>query len=240
MRADLLQADPLTRFGLIALATDLTTEGDAAQLMPAGTQLHVTRIAFDNPTTPENLRATGPRLRAAAALLLPGVALAGIGFACTSASAVLGPDLAGMIDRPGVPVSTPTSAAVRALKTLGLDRIALMTPYLPETTAPVAEYFAREGIAVPNRHSLGFADDRDIARLSDQAMIEAALAVDHPKAQALFLSCTAMPALRVIPRLEAMLKKPVLSANLVLFWDMLDQARIPAAGPCRLMRCRTW
>ena len=78
------------RFGLIALATDLTIEADAARLMPEGTRLHVTRIGFDNPTTPENLRATAPRIADAARLLVPGVALEGIGFGCTSAGALLG------------------------------------------------------------------------------------------------------------------------------------------------------
>ena len=57
-----MSQDHLRRFGLIALATDLTIEGDAGRLMPAGTQLHVTRIAFENPTTPETLRRTGPRV----------------------------------------------------------------------------------------------------------------------------------------------------------------------------------
>lgn len=42
--------DKLNRFELVALATDLTIEGDAARLMPQGSRLHVTRIAFENPT----------------------------------------------------------------------------------------------------------------------------------------------------------------------------------------------
>ena len=240
MRADALSADNVARFGLIALATDLTTEGDARRLLPDGTALHSTRIAFDNPTTPENLRATGPRLRAAADLLVPGVPLAGIGFACTSASAVLGDDLPALLGHPAAPVTTPGGGALRGLRALGLDRVALMTPYLPQTAVPVADFFAANGVTVAAKHSLGFADDRDMARLTDAAMIDAVLAADTPDAQAIFMSCTALPALRVITRLESMLDKPVLSANLSLFWAMLDQARIPGAGPFRLMWCRTW
>lgn len=240
MLADMLQPDPMRRFGLIALATDLTTEGDAARLMPPGTALHTTRISFDNPTTPENLRATGPRLRQAAELLVPGIPLAGIGFACTSASAVLGDDLPRLIGTDRGPLTTPGSGAVRALRALGLDRIALMTPYLPETTRPVADYFGMNGIAVVSRNALGFADDRDMARMTDQAMIRAAQDADHPDAQALFMSCTALPALRVIPQLEETLGKPVLSSNLTLFWAMLDEAALPTEGPFSLARCRTW
>ncbi len=235
-----LPPDPIRRFGLIALATDLTTERDAARLMPEGTALHVTRIAFDNPTTPENLRATGPRLRDAAALLVPDVPLAGIGFACTSAGAVLGDDLPALIGDKRAPISTPAGGAVRAFRAMRVEKIALMTPYLPETTAPVADYFKAQGIAVVKRHSLGHADDRDMARLDGAAVMEAALEADHPGAEALFLSCTAISALDVIPRLEARLQKPVLSANLALYWSMLDQAGIAAAGPYRLITVRTW
>ena len=57
--------DDVNRFGLIALATDLTIEGDAQRLLPPGCRLNVTRIAFDNPTTAENLKKTGPHLKAA-------------------------------------------------------------------------------------------------------------------------------------------------------------------------------
>jgi maleate isomerase len=235
-----MQTDPIRRFGLIALATDLTTERDAARLMPEGTALHVTRIAFDNPTTPENLRATGPRLRAAAQLLVPDVPLAGIGFACTSAGAVLGDDLPALIGDDRAPITTPAGGAVRALRAMGLTRIALMTPYLPETTLPVAGYFEAQGFEIVKTHSLGHADDRDMARLGNDDLTAAALAADHPEAQALFMSCTALAALDVIPRLESMLEKPVLSANLALYWAMLDQAGIAASGPFRLMALRTW
>ena len=229
----------LNRFGLIALATDLTIEGDALRLMPPGCRLHVTRIAFQNPTTAENLRQTGPRLAEAAALLVPGVALKGVGFGCTSASAVLGQ---GVQDALGAraPVSTPTSGALRGFQALGVSRVALMTPYLPETADLVGDHFAANGLDVVSRRSMGQADDRDMALLSDQQVMEFALASDHPEAQALFMSCTALPALGLIERIEARLGKPVISANQALFWAMLDQARIPASGPGRLFRLRTW
>ena len=231
--------DALNRFGLIALATDLTIEGDAARLMPEGCRLHVTRIAYDNPTTAENLRRTGPRLRDAGALLVPGVALKGVGFGCTSASAVLGQ---GVQDALGsrAPVSTPTSGALRGFAALGVTRIALMTPYLPETADLVGDHFVAQGLDVVSRRSMGRADDRDMALLPDAQVMEFALAADHPDAQALFMSCTALPALGLIETIEARLGKPVISANQALFWAMLDQARIPASGPGRLFQVRTW
>ena len=75
---------------------------------------------------------------------------------------------------------------------------------------------------------------------SSQTQRSLALAADHPQAQALFMSCTALPALGLIDRIEARLGKPVISANQALFWAMLDQAGIAATGPGRLFQVRTW
>ena len=38
-------------------------------------------------------------------------------------------------------------------------------------------------------------------------------------ADALFISCTALPVLNIIDRLEKKLNKPVLSSNQALIWD---------------------
>ena len=60
------------RFGLIALATDLTSERDLyRQMQGVDAAIHVSRLAFENPTTPENLRLMAPRLVRAAELLAP-------------------------------------------------------------------------------------------------------------------------------------------------------------------------
>ncbi|WP_410217085.1 ectoine utilization protein EutA [Paracoccus sp. (in: a-proteobacteria)] len=233
-----MRRDDLHRFGLIALATDLTIENDAARLMPADTRLHVIRIAFDNPTTRDNLRNTGPRLRAAAGLLVPGVELRSIGFGCTSASAVLEDGIDGLTDHPA-PIVTPTGAALRGFRALGITRIALMTPYLEATTDLVGDHFRDNGIEVLRRSSMGDADDRDMALLPAPEIVAMAEASDDPRAQALFMSCTALPALSLIEALEARLNKPVITSNQALFWAMLDRAGLPAAGPGALFRART-
>ena len=232
--------DPdLYRFGLIALSTDMTIEGDSARLLPPQCRLHVTRIEFDNPTTRENLLKTGPRLRAAADLLLPEVELKGIGFGCTSASAVLGDAVGDALGHRG-PVATPGGSALRGFSALGVNRVALMTPYLAATADLVGDYFEGQGLEVVRRHSMGYEDDRDMALLPPERIIEFALSADHPDAEALFMSCTALPAVSVIDQIEARLAKPVVSSNLALFWAMLDQAKIPAEGPGRLFQVRTW
>lgn len=229
-----VKLDPLggvVRLGLVALATDLTFERDAMRLLsPDDVALHVARIAYQNPTTPPNLRAMLPHLSRTADLLVPGLDLAAICFGCTSASITLGDaavDEAIGRARPGVPVITPARAAREAFAAIGTRRIALLTPYVVETTGPVAEYFSDAGFDVVRTCCLELADDRDIARLSADTLLAAARAADTPEAEALFISCTSTPALGLIAKIEARLGKPVVSSNQASLWRMLDFAKAP-------------
>lgn len=223
----------LPRLGLILLATDLTTEGDVARVIgPEEAAVHATRVAYANPTTPENLRGMAPRLAEAAGLLVPGEQLAAIGFACTSASVVIGEAaVAAAIGagRPGVPVVTPIGAAERALREVGARRIAVFTPYLPETTAPVVAHMAAAGFEVAGWHGLGLDDDRAMARVGAEAIVEGARRADRPEAEAIFVSCTALPALAVVARLEAELGKPVVTSNQAMIRELRRLAGVAGA-----------
>ncbi len=219
------------RLGLIVLATDLTSESDAARLLPPDARLHVTRVAYENPTTPENLALMAPRLTDAASLLVPGMPLAAICYGCTSASVTIGDDVVAEAigaARPGVPVVTPSAAARQAFAALGVRRLAILTPYLEETSRPMAEYFVRHGFDVTALHCFGLADDREMALVRAESIVAAALAVDNPQAEALFLSCTALPALPVIAEIERLTGKPVVTSNQASGWAMLRHAGLAA------------
>ena len=212
------------RFGLIALATDLTTEADYVRIFSPEAIVHTTRVAFANPTTPENLRKMAPLLTDAAALITPGVPLAAICYSCTSASATIGVEtVENFIHavRPGLPVVLPTGASSRAFHALGVRRIAVVTPYLPEASEAVANYFAAEGFEITRHHCLGLADDRDMARVSKETIVEAAIAADSPDAEAIFLSCTAFPAVGANSEIESRTGKPVVSSNQASAWELL-------------------
>jgi len=234
------RARPLPRLGLILLATDLTTERDVARLIgPEEAAVHATRVAFANPTTPENLRRMAPRLTEAASLLVPGAPLAAITYACTAASVVIGPDaVAGAIGsgRPGVPVITPVEAALRALAALGARRIALLTPYLEETTRPVVAHLESRGLRVTRATSLGLADDREMATVDPATIRAAAERADDPDAEALFISCTALPALAEAGAIEAVIGKAVVTSNQACVWEMRRAAGLarPVEGYGRL------
>lgn len=233
-------AEAVVRFGMIALATDLTSERDAIELIPRGSAaMHVTRVANENPSTPENLRKMETKLTGAAELLASVPGLAAIYYSCTAASVEIGDDMvAAAINRaiPGLPVVVPPDSAVQGFAALGVRRITLVTPYLVETTEPMVAYFESRGLEIVSAQCLGLSDDRDMARISANSIIAAAEAADHPAAEGVFLSCTALPAVGVINELEARLGKPVISSNQAGMWRMLHHAGIspPASAPGRL------
>ena len=140
------------KLGLITLSTDLTTEVDFARLMPfdeAG--VYGTRVAFGNPTTPKNLRAMLPGLTAAANLLLPGMQLSALCYSCTAAFVVIGEsEVAAAIHRarPGVPVVTPSSAALTGFAAMGISQISVLAPNLARTARPTASYFSHNGLDI--------------------------------------------------------------------------------------------
>lgn len=221
------------RLGMILLATDMTTERDVARLIPPDSAaVHVTRVAYVNPTTPDNLRRMRPLLSAAAALLVPGADLRAIYYSCTAASVVIGEEAvesALELGRPGVRVVTPIGAAAKALRELGARRIAVLTPYLEEATAAVVRHLGGMGFDVVKAHCLGMSDDREMALVSRATIIEAARAVDAPEAEALFISCTALPALSAVAEIEAALGKPVVTSNQAGIWEMRRLAGLTAS-----------
>lgn len=228
------------RAGLVALATDHTTEPDFHRILaPRGIGVYATRIPFANPVTPETLAAMAPDIAAAAALILPDEPLEAIVYSCTSASVVIGDEAvrdAIRAGKPGAEAITPISAGFAALQALGARRITLVTPYTPETTRPMADCFAAAGYDLAGITCLGLTDDRAMARIAPDSIVEAARAAVAPGSEALFFACTAVRAAGVIDRIEAATGVPAVSANYATAWAVLracgDEA---AAAPGRLM-----
>ena len=63
-----------------------------------------------------------------------------------------------------------------------------------------------------------------MARVHRDTIIEAACQIDSPEAEALFLSCTGLPAAVVIDEIERRTGKPVVSSNQASTWAMLRHA----------------
>ncbi len=64
---------------------------------------------------------------------------------------------------------------------------------------------------------MDMSDDRDVAMLPADEIINAAKAAIHEDADAIFISCTAMRSAEIIPDIEQAVGKPVLTSNQATF-----------------------
>jgi maleate isomerase len=229
------------RIGVIALATDHTTERDFARMCPSPeVAVYVSRVLNHNPTTVENLLRMQPQLTEAASLILPDETLDAVAYGCTSGTVVIGEDAvtaAVQEAKPGVPCITPPAAACAAFEALEIRRISVLTPYTREVSEPFIDYFAERGLEVVNLSCLGLEDDRMMARLSLDSIATAARDVADPAAEGLFISCTAVRAAEVAGEIEEALGRPVVTSNQATVWRTLRAAGcgLPVPGHGRLL-----
>lgn len=220
-------------FGLIVLSVDETIEHDFRRLLPEDVYLHVTRLRSGDELGTETIAAMEDRLPAAAALLPPAAKFDVVAYACTSASAQIGPErIAELVGSActTAAVTNPLTAAIAAMEALGVKRLAIVSPYVPEVAEPVCAAFAAAGINVLRTLSFGEAVEANVVRI-DQASIRAAAheVVRDLDVDAVFLSCTNLRTMDVIDGLEAELGLPVISSNLALAWQMAQLAGLDLA-----------
>lgn len=214
--------------GMILLSTDLTLERDIRRVIQdSSVAAYINRVTYNNPMTIESLAALEANLKQAAIDLLPGAKLDAVAFACTSASIAIGPDTVLLQleeGQPGVPSTTPISAALDAFKIMEVSKIALLTPYHDKINQPIHSYIEENNVEVMSISTFDMDSDIDVARIPLEAIIDAAKIADHNDAQAVFLSCTALRSMECIDALEKSLGKPVLSSNQVMLWRLLRLA----------------
>ncbi len=213
------------RLGLIALASDVLVERDYWRMgLAAQVDIITTRVAQQMPLTPITLAQLEKGIPDAVGLLLPEAELDVIVFACTSGSAIIGPDkVAGQITaiRPGIPVTNPASAAVAALRQLDCRCVAFIAPYTSDVAEITSSVFTKAGITFSDRVCFGLQSDVEIAMPGLEHYRQTIAGMDISSANAIFLSCTTAATLDLIAPLEAETGLPVITSNQATFWHAL-------------------
>jgi maleate isomerase len=141
-----------------------------------------------------------------------------IAYACLVAVMVQGPGAhrsaeQRLSDAAGVPVVSSAGALVAAVHALGVERVAMATPYAPSLTATVIDYLAAEDIEVVDAVSLGVTDNGAVGRLDPANLVDIAGRLDRSRAQAVVASaCVQMPSLPAIANIHAVTGLPTMSA----------------------------
>ena len=97
----------------------------------------------------------------------------------------------------------------------------LFTPYSKKLNDEVLEYFKGEGFVITSNSYFDIEADYDIGKVDQNYLYNVLSEIDLNGAEALFVSCTALPVLPIIDKLEKKLNTTVLSSNQALIWDTL-------------------
>ncbi len=227
--------------GLIVLASDTVIEPEVQTFLPrGGVALYGSRIPMAAAAGVETLKAMEQHIPEVAAGILPDDELDVMGFGCTSGSMVIGPDQVAKAvhaAKPGLPVTNPVSACLKGLETLGIRRIALLTPYVDEVNVAVEDYVSGQGLDIVVKGSFKQNGDPQITRVPPEAIYEAGCELGKADVDGLFISCTALRCSSVIARIEEAIGKPVVTSNQALAWDCLRLAGYdePVEGYGRLL-----
>ncbi len=213
------------KVGLIALSTDQTIEGDFNNIcknLPL--DIFINRIHNQNPLTKENLLKMENDLESVANKILPDEKINTIAYGCTSGTIAIGEDKVKekiLLAKPGCYVTTPVSSAIKAFKQMNIKKIALFTPYPDAVNKTILEYFIKKNIEVLSFASLNLNLDSEFANVDPNYILEILSKLETKNADALFISCTALPVLNILGKLEQTIQKPVLSSNQTLIWDTI-------------------
>ena len=218
---------PNPRIGLISLASDFRIEKDFSNVVYGKEiDLYCNRIHCYNPLTNKTLKKMADDITDVTKDILPDQKLDCVAYGCTSGTIAAGyssiyekVNLA----KPHTKVTTPITSAIKALKKFNFNKISVFTPYTNEINQSVTEYFKKENIDVVSLSFFDIASDLDIGKIDQDYLFKVLSKIDLSESEALFVSCTALPVLSIIDKLEKKLGKIVLSSNQTLIWDTLKE-----------------
>lgn len=226
------------RVGLISPSTNTTLEPEFWRMAPEGISIHVARVhQAGRQGDPASYRRMADGI-ANASMLLATAEVDVVAFGCTSCTYFVPPaeihaTMASQLACPGV---LTAEAVVEALRAIDVSRVALVGPRTELVMRKEVEFLAANGFDAVSLGFLGLGateeERRYIGRVPPEALYRLVMDADRAEAQAVFVSCTQMPTLAMIDRLEAELGKPVITSNQATFWNCLREIgfRAPIAG----------
>ena len=215
----------LPKIGLIALARDYMIEKDFQSVLKnKKIDLFVNRIECFNPLTKKNLVKMSKNITKVTNDILPGEKVDCVAYACTSGTIAAGYSSVKkkvLKAKPKSKLTTPSTSSINALKKFKIRKIAVFTPYPKKLNNEIIDFFEKNNFIVTSNSYFNISSDIEIGKVNDQYLFKVLSKMKLNGAQALFISCTALPALSILEKLEKKLGVMVFSSNQTLIWDTL-------------------
>ncbi|EAS85357.1 aspartate/glutamate racemase family protein [Candidatus Pelagibacter sp.] len=214
------------RIGLITLGSDFRIEKDFNNVIYGrDVDLYVNRIHCYNPLTNETLAKMADDITDVTKDILPDQKIDCVAYGCTSGTIAAGYDVIEKnvkLAKPEAKVTTPITSAIKALKAFNINKVSVFTPYTKSINDSVINYFNKENIAVNGLTYFDIESDLDIGKVDEEYLFEVLSKINLEESEALFVSCTALPVLSIIDKLEKKMNKVILSSNQTLIWESLN------------------
>lgn len=212
------------RIGLLLPSSNTVMEPELYQMAPKGVSIHSARMQLKDFTQKDLLRMVDDVSRETALLSNANVDV--IIYGCSTCSLVGGVDwekvLAQQIEfDSGKRVVTVNRAVVKAINRLGDGGVGVVTPYDPALNILEREYLESHGLDVVSCIGMGLHNPEDISNATEKEILAAVkIAVEY--ADILYLSCTNLPAVQLIDKIESEYDVPVVTGNQAALWSAID------------------
>lgn len=224
------------RIGIVVPSTNTTVQPESDDLRVPGVTNHIARISIEERPLKteqaflEHVEAMRAGMRSAIDRvmtcqpdhLIMGVALEAFWGGVEPAQALQDE----LSERAGVGVSMGSTAAVAALKKLGAQRIAVLTPHQPRGDEQVRFYLEQAGYDIRRLIGLKCPSPVKIAHTTAEQMYDALKELDGDDVDAIVQVGTNLPMMRIAAEAEHWTDKPVLSINAITYWDALRRCGI--------------
>lgn len=217
------------RLGLILPCVNTVMEPEFNSILPEGITCYASRLIVGgghNLSTlidmSEGTERAAEELKAVANVIV---------YGCTSGSFAKGPgwdqELIKRIEKTsGCPATTTSTSIIEALKTLGIEKLALATPYTKEENEKQKEFIEHEGFNVVNMKGLDIKQHGDQGFYYPSEAFRLAKEVVTQNSDAILISCTNFRTFEIIEALENDLEIPVITSNQATLWMLLRMLNI--------------
>jgi maleate isomerase len=209
------------RVGVLTIPDEISAPEEIRAMLPAALSIYQHRVEFDEVNTVPNQLAAMTALTEGARILArtrPQV----MAFACTSGGIFAGrawhDQMLARVRTSLTNISffSAADAVGRVLRDQGIETVALGSPYSEATIDGLIEVLAGYGVRVVANSLLfadGYPDPWTVMSTQPNALARFATAVDHPQADAVFVSCAGLPLTPVMETIEQQIGKPLVTSN---------------------------
>lgn len=228
------------RIGLLVPSSNTTMEAELTEMIPDGVSIHSARMNLEEVTLERLIEMAEDAKKAALLLATAGVDV--IVYGCTSGSLVGGTDweeiLVQRIEQAtGVTTLSTSRAVTDALTTLKARRIAVATPYTEDLNHLEQSFLESQGFELTAIRGLGLIKNLDIGK-TEEAIVEQLVEEVADGSDTVFISCTNLPTMGLIEKLETKFQRPVITSNQASLWAALRNRGIEGIeGYGILLKC---